>query len=440
MVVERYFLPRSNKGKALYMTRWRPINIRQTCLTLWTTLCLLNAPTDLRAQRTTLRDSAGITIVTNDESNPTRIPIWRVDPEPMLVIGQLDGPEEYLFQAVQAGMLLSDGTTVVLNSLNGLFEIRYFDSAGIHLTTVGRWGEGPWEFHFVRGVHPLPGDSVLVLGLDHRFALFGPAGERVREGRLALAPSGRGIWSALMDSEHLALVQSLGLPRPGQGQQRSQRLFRIHDLARGTTDTIARLGDLIEYSEIAGGGVHYNFMYPFSPRSHHAAGGGRVWLGQSDVPEIRGFGPDGRISTIIRLKREPREITRADRNRFREEESAKAGSLEAERRFNGALRRMGYPNAMPLFGHFKVDRLGNLWVQRYLTEWAEGDQHWDIYNQQGVWTASVRVPAAVLPKCDPIHLCNDLLEIGGRYILVEQKGPFDVPLVVRYRLIKDPEG
>ena len=69
-----------------------------------------------------VRDSAGISIATNSESNREDIAIWRVDPEPELVIGQAEGEEEYLLYAVRNGTVLENGATVVMIAMLGHFR------------------------------------------------------------------------------------------------------------------------------------------------------------------------------------------------------------------------------------------------------------------------------------------------------------------------------
>lgn len=361
-----------------------------------------------------------------------------MDPEPELVIGQADGEEEYLLHAVSGATVLDNETTVVMIAMLGHFELRYFDTEGTHFATVGRWGEGPWEFHLVRDLYRLPGDSVLVIGKAHRFAVFGPAGDRVREGRLSLTPTTRGIWSALIDSEHVAFKKILH-PVDSWGLIRFEALYRIHNLTSGVTDTIARLGGSKQLNVSRGEGVSSGYPYPFSPRSYGAAGHGRLWVGQSDIPEIQGFAPDGDLKTILRLERTPREVTREDQRHHEEGVMSRPGPNNSKRWRSDALRRMGYPKAMPFFGHLKVDWLGNLYVQRYAPAWAEGEQHWDVYDQGGRWIATVVIPEGALTGCGPLQLCSDLFEIGDDHFLVRQRDSLDVQHVVRYRLIKEPE-
>ena len=89
----------------------------------------------------------------------------RLSVEPVLSIGRLDGPEEYLLAGINAGAVLADGSVVVSDRQH--FRVQRFSSEGDHLWSSGRAGEGPGEFEYVqvgRGGRPargtLPGPPV----------------------------------------------------------------------------------------------------------------------------------------------------------------------------------------------------------------------------------------------------------------------------------------
>jgi hypothetical protein len=71
------------------------------------------------------------------------IPVVTVQ-EPAVSVGVEDGPAAEMFSGAYSALLLSDGTLAVAD--NGSHQIRLFDSAGGHLTSLGRAGRGPGEF------------------------------------------------------------------------------------------------------------------------------------------------------------------------------------------------------------------------------------------------------------------------------------------------------
>ena len=108
----------------------------------------------------TVRDSAGITIV--DTGSPpldSRLP-WEIAAQPSLSIGSIDsGGADQLFQVTDA-MRFADGRIVIANS--GSNELRVFNPDGSHAATFGRQGEGPGEFtsYSPTAVARWPGDSI----------------------------------------------------------------------------------------------------------------------------------------------------------------------------------------------------------------------------------------------------------------------------------------
>ena len=75
----------------------------------------------------------------------------RLSPDPVLSVGMLDGPDEYLFGEINAGAVLDDGSVVLSDQMN--FRIQRFGQDGEHLWSRGREGEGPGEFQRVQIVN-----------------------------------------------------------------------------------------------------------------------------------------------------------------------------------------------------------------------------------------------------------------------------------------------
>lgn len=69
---------------------------------------------------------------------------------PEVAVGELDGPEEYLFGSVGAIAVDDDHNFYILDEQ--AYNVRVFDSAGTYVTTLGREGEGPGEFKVPVGI------------------------------------------------------------------------------------------------------------------------------------------------------------------------------------------------------------------------------------------------------------------------------------------------
>ena len=125
----------------------------------------------------------------------------RLSAEPVLSIGMLDGPDEYLFAGINAGALLADGSVVVSDQQH--FRVQRFSAEGEHLWSRGQPGEGPGEFRNVRIAEGCASEeSIVVYDIwTTRVYVFDKEGNLVDEYRFlynglplrdfACAPSGR---------------------------------------------------------------------------------------------------------------------------------------------------------------------------------------------------------------------------------------------------------
>src|SRR5688572_1397114 len=59
------------------------------------------------------RDSAGVRIVENERGAWGEQPAWRIDPQPLLTIGQVEGAPEYQLYRVRGAIRRADGSIVV---------------------------------------------------------------------------------------------------------------------------------------------------------------------------------------------------------------------------------------------------------------------------------------------------------------------------------------
>lgn len=281
-------------------------------------------------------------------------------------IGEVDGAEEYLLVNPLHAMGLSDGTIVVQNSLRDLFELRYYDPNGRHLRTVGRWGQGPFEFYRLLGLQRLRGDSILAIGDDERFAVFGPDGERVREGRLGILSVLPVYTSKSISDQLMVLFKGIGATMPDPGLQRGPELLLTYDFETRQVDTLTTILGRSTFYERKDRGV-WTYASPFAVETFVAAGEGQFGVGEASQDEINAYRPGFREPVVtIRVETEPRDVTRADRRRTREAYS-ELYSGDLGRRWARYARSMSFPDEMPRFGQLEVDGLGNLWVQQYET-------------------------------------------------------------------------
>jgi hypothetical protein len=351
----------------------------------------------------------------------------------------VDGPEEYLLMNPLNAMHLENGNTVIQDSYKNVFNLHYYDSAGTHLVNASRWGEGPWEFHYLSGLHRLPGDSLFALGETGRFAVFGPGGERVREGRLPIQTHLPVLRSFMAGADEIllerpVLPETSGLPQTGISRGKAHYLR--HSISSSATDTLGTMLPEPAFFQNMGNRAAV-FPVPFAPSAQVAACWDYFWLGQSDIPEIYGFHAADGLTTILRLEDPRRRVTRRDRQAYEKRlmEGLSGDRLREHERY---ARRMEYPETMPSFGMLEGDLSGNLWVQRYTPPRSDEEEVWDVFDSSGKRLATVTVPPEVYPACARRmkYPCDWIREIGPDYLLVDQGTRGDIRQVVRYRILK----
>jgi len=94
---------------------------------------------------------------------------WTLGAEPTLHIGVIEGDEAYQLHDVRDAVRLPDGRVVVANQ--GTREVRVYAADGQFLAASGADGDGPGQWRAIANVHPVQGDTLLVV--DHRLGRHG---------------------------------------------------------------------------------------------------------------------------------------------------------------------------------------------------------------------------------------------------------------------------
>jgi hypothetical protein len=376
---------------------------------------------DHAGQRTVVRDSSGITIVTNSR------PVWDSDGwslagEPALRIGVVDGDSAYQLHRVLGALRLSDGRIVITN--DGSREVRYFDAAGRHLFSIGRSGQGPGEFMSMLALIPTGADTVLVadnaLG---RISVFDSDGELVGT-RPGVAPVG-----VLRDGSVVSQLRRLPPDRSFQnGPSRDEALLIRHPPDHVDPDTIARLEGnesviLIESDGRTSGATGY--ARPFGLVRMTSTHGNSIHTADGAQPEIRVLDANGSLQRIVRLDLPGRPVTAADQTAYRERFLGMIPPGPSRDRAENALEGDAFPEFLPAFQTLRHDRVGNLWLEDYRADPAEPPR-WTVLDPEGRWLGSVATPPGFR-----------VADIGDDYVLGIARDELDVEHVLLYTLRKE---
>ncbi len=373
-----------------------------------------------------LRDSAGIDLI---QSGPPLLPdsaAWRVDPDPVLQIGEREGERPYLFFRLRDALRAPDGRIVVMEGETP--EIRVFGPNGKHIVSFGGPGDGPREFSAFPGMTLVPPDTLLVWDRGHaRLSWFDLEGSLLRQRSFpallqSLQMAEAVLWQVRPDGAVLGGF-SLSLNRGTRLRDMGIHIGLIDDAGETSHD----------FGDFPGGHQYLHFMgfgfdTWFSPKVRWALGPRplRVAISSPDAWEIRFFSTDGQLVRILRAPIPRVEVTpevRGARRSYVEDialriglSSGQAADMESE---------MPAPDSLPAIAEMLWDPADHLWVGRRLAD-PRRVESYDVFEVDGHWITTVHVPQEL----------GYLREIGEDYVLMLWLDDSDVEYLRLYRLEK----
>lgn len=362
-----------------------------------------NPSVDLWSQT---RDSAGITIVENQQPPPDSRLAWRVAAKPSVLIGTLDGDEPYQFFEIRGASKLADGRLIVANGSSS--ELRVFDTVGVYLAAWGGQGEGPGEFTTgLTAVAPWPGDSLAASdGYPFRISIFDSEGNYGRSFRLddsgGLAVFRGTLPGGMIFARVYSPSTSLA-PQEGAGIARADKDLAIFGRDGEVRSSLGRHpGDEGFYRFSEGRGATFDF--PFARSTVPVVWGNLVTISPTDRYEIKAYRYDGQLVQIVRRDHNVRSPTQADLDAHLEK---MISDLSEQQQSNLRENAPYIPvvESFPAFDNVIADALGYLWVEEYR---LPGDQRtvWTVFGPDGRVRGLVETPPELL-----------VLEIGDDYIL-----------------------
>lgn len=363
----------------------------------------------------TVRDSAGVTIVSNHWDGSSRGCV-SIAPQPTTTVPS--GPAAPPLFRVRGGAVLSDGRIAILNA--GSRQVLFFGADGGIQRVVGRQGSGPGEFVNPTWLGRAPGDTLLVwdAGLM-RLTTFDGAGETLGLHRVTagdadgrpIALSGRFADGSFLVSPGPLLFFD-GTP----GVLRPPETYGRYDVATGVVERLAE-GRGMEF--VQGSGPVY--VLPFGKQDFAIAHGDALVIGDNGTSVLRWHGMDGQLRRVVDWVSEPVPVTARDRREYRERfERTAPGQV-------GVLEGARYAADRPRFSSLRTDRAGWLWVGTYRPAW-ESRGGWLVFDRDGVLRCAVDGPEASF----------GVLEIGDAYVLGVRRNENDEESVVLHPLARSP--
>ena len=335
----------------------------------------------------------------------------RLSDEPVLSIGLLEGPNEYLLAGINAGARLADGSVVVSDRQH--FRVQRFSAQGKHLWSRGREGEGPGEFEYVRIAEGCASEeSIVVYDIwSTRVYVYDVEGNLVNEYQFryngqplrdfACAPGGR---LGFMGS-------SVGMGEEGvEPGELFRALLSLGTSELGNTATTT-LRERIPGREqrLLGPGD----SMPGSIWAHDvvlAATDQGLWLGTSEDYEVELIGWTGETIRRIRWEGPDLAVTQEDVDRYRgtqEERYRDDDDPDWRARFESFWEWQSeiVPEEFPAYHRLLVGDDGVLWVQDYVRPGERSE--WFGFDPEGRWVRTLVLPVRTY-----------LLDVGDDWALV----------------------
>ncbi|MFW6083817.1 MAG: hypothetical protein ACODAA_01235 [Gemmatimonadota bacterium] len=318
----------------------------------------------------TVRDSAGIAIVENGSIE--EIAVHELG-EPLLDIGAVDGPEEYLLAGAGAVALLDDGGVAIGDRSR---TIRYFGPDGTYEGSFGRQGDGPREFQFPRAIWQRSDGSLVVFDARHwRLTV-------IRDTQLVSThpvrpPGGNPPASVAMLDDGSVVVHETLFAIPESGFAPMPEIVRRLPPDGQPPDTVletegGRMGP-IEYS---GGSMVAAPLFEADFSASAAADA--IYTSDCDEPQYREFTPEGGLERIVRWRTADRAVRPRDVEAARQAALAEDETAAERRRTQEFLDALPVTDRIPACSDLRAGPDGAVWVRAF-TSWRTVPSAWHVF-------------------------------------------------------------
>ena len=402
-------------------------------LSLVTMACGADAPVP-DSQADVVTDTIGDTVVVRTLAGS----VWGGDAtlEPEVSIGELDGPEEYLFGRVSSVAVDDDHNVYVLDGQAQ--EILQYDALGDYVRTVARRGEGPGELALAYQLAFLPDGRLVVPDANNqRVQLFGPGATDREEWPLQSShPYGtHRLWTdaagrtwilhlAMPAADMDAMLDGVVIVRgpdgthldtlPGPAGDFDPPMLTASSKPRGPT----------------GATGHRTEPVPFSPAA--------LWAGHPHGGIVKGISSDYRIDLhlgerVLRIERafDPIPVPPAERDHYRDSIMDMMLWMDPDWEWNGPP----IPETKPVFRSLHSGKDGRIWVElspelRSAVDPSLGERiRYDVFEPDGTYLGAVNAPEDFRASINPVF--------DGDYVWAVTRDELDVQRVVRYRIVRE---
>ncbi len=336
---------------------------------------------------------------------------------PALTLGSASGPDHLLLSGVVGAALLADGGVAVADG--SAQRIVFFNARGQYRRAVGRLGDGPGEFRFLRWFGRC-GNGVLA-AYDGAPASLTAMSEEGEFKHRSLLPAGFGFQTpiACRDPNRITFLMqgpSVASP-PGRFVMAPTAVVSLVESQR--VDTLAVGAGQVYYFATGTPGAYADV--PLRPKTLAAAGPSRLFVMESALDTVRVVRDSTTSAAAVMLGLHRLPMTRAHWERGIQDRRAREPLDRTRRILDAVLGEVGPARELPTVAELAADANDMLWVKtfdNYLTPHAV----WLVVAPDGRVVARAVAPASLRP-----------LEIGRDYMLGVAYDEDGVETVVLHR-------
>jgi hypothetical protein len=325
---------------------------------------------------------------------------WTLHEAGAVEIGQLDGPDQYVFGQISGLVVDAERRIYVANPQTR--EIKVFSADGEFLRRIGRDGEGPGEFRNIDGLTLAPDGIAALDPILRRVTVFAPSGEMVRTFRLARSSMVMGGYASIGFDSRGRYFEDASLSRLPE----TDSVAVITYDANGTVTDTALLA-VIPKDQVTIQG-NFSFPRPFSPQPSLTFGPrGTVYLARGDEYRIDVLSPSGDSLRVIRREVEPRAVTAVERD------SARALLAQVFQMYGLKVPAgVDLPKWKPVIDGLVVDSDGDLWVLMGQGP-VSGRFEWSVHDPEGRYLGAVRTPVMTVTQVGEDYVAGTVRDSLG---------------------------
>jgi hypothetical protein len=392
----------------------------------------------------TITDSAGVTIVSNDEVGVwTEADRWTVEEE--LRIGVRQGDPEYQFGQIGGIMADSLGRLFVLETQAQ--QIKVYSPDGVYEQTLGARGSGPGEMQGAAAVLMGPGDTLVVPDLGNlRLNRYAPDGSDLGSSPIDMQQGIPLVFQATPSGVLVRQVRQFNFA--GQPAIEDPHDAIVRFAVDGTLlDTLLTIPSGQSFSTSAGPPQYK--IYSAEPAWDYSDALGLIYA-VNDEYRISVYSADGELERVITMPYEPAPVSERDKEVFLDfvERYLSIAGFSAQG-IATMKSRIDFGEFFPAFASLVAGPEGTIWVQhtQALSELSEeerenfnpialggamgnlgvyGTSDWDVFDGAGRYLGLVTLPARFT-----------LRTIRDDKIYGVWRDELDVQYVLRLRILGD---